>query len=115
MYLDSYFIWFKEGDLSVIFKEGGYSDDQIFNVDEAALFWKLPPTRTIKQRTKKIAGLKLPKSRSTVLFGGNASGKLKLKPLFIHTALNPRCMKGVKKEDLPVFWTISNHTTSSQL
>ena len=65
----------------------------------------MPPTRTIKLKTKKVAGLKLPKARSTVLLGGNASGKLKLKPLFIHTSKNPRAMKGMKKEKLPVFWT----------
>ena len=68
----------------------------------------MPPTRTIKQKSNKLPGLKLPKCRSTVLVGGNARGDLKLKPLWIHTSQNPRCFRTkVKKDmsDLPVFWT----------
>ena len=68
----------------------------------------MPPTRTVKKKTKKIAGLKLAKSRSTVLVGGNAQGDMKLKPLWIHTSQNPRCFKRKVKKDksnLPVFWT----------
>ena len=37
-------------------------------------------------------------------FAGNASGDLKLKPLFIHTAKKPRAMKNVNMENLPVYW-----------
>ena len=60
-------------------------------MDETGLFWKLAPTRTIMDKTKgQAGGLKLQKSRFSVLFGGNASGDLKLKPLFIHTSENPR-------------------------
>ena len=92
--------------LRKIIEEGGYTEDQIFNVDEAGIWWKMPPTRTIKTKTQgQAAGLKLPKSRSTVLFGGNASGDLKLKPLFIHTSENPRSMNKVNKLKLPVHWS----------
>ena len=68
----------------------------------------MPPTRTIKKKTRKMAGLKLAKSRSTVFVGGNATGDKKLKPLWIHTSQNPHCFRRkVKKDksDLPVFWT----------
>ena len=91
--------------LRKIIEDGGYTEDQIFNVDEAGIWWKMPPTRTIKTKTQgQAAGLKLPKSRSTVLFGGNASGDLKLKPLFIHTSENPRSMNKANKLKLPVHW-----------
>ena len=77
--------------LKNIIEQGGYSEHQIFNVDEAGVFWKMPPTRTIKKKTNiQASGIKLPKSRCTLLFGGNASGDKKLKPLFIHTSENPR-------------------------
>ena len=77
--------------LKKIIQDGGYSEHQIFNVDECGLWWKMPPTRTIKLKTRgQAAGIKLPKSRCTVLFGGNTSGDYKLKPLFIHTSENPR-------------------------
>ena len=71
--------------LKDIIEQGGYSEDQIFNVDESGLFWKMPPTRTIMSKTKGQApGMKLQKARCSILFGGNASGDLKLKPLLIH-------------------------------
>ena len=53
----------------------------------------MPPTRTIKKKTKKMAGLKLAKSRSTVFVGGNAQGDMKLKPFWIHKSENPRCFQ----------------------
>ena len=68
----------------------------------------MAPTRTIKLKTKKIGGLKLAKSRSTVLVGGNVKGDKKLKPLWIHTSQTPMSFRGkVKKDksDLPVYWT----------
>ena len=36
--------------LKKIIEEGGYPENQIFNVDEAGVFWKMPPTRTIKKK-----------------------------------------------------------------
>ena len=47
-------------------------------------------------KAKKFSGLKLAKYRITILVGGNASGELKLKPLFIHTSKTPkqRSIKG---------------------
>ena len=91
--------------LKKIIEEGGYTEDQIFHADETGVFWKAPPTRTIMQKTKGQAmGLKLSKSRCTLLCGGNASGDLKLKPLLIHTSENPRSMNKVNKLKLPVYW-----------
>ena len=63
--------------LKKIINDGGYIKQQIFNVDEAGIFWKMAPTKSIMIKTKKTPGLKLAKSRSTILVGGNASGDLK--------------------------------------
>ena len=58
--------------LKELIEKEGYLEDQIFNVDESGLWWKMPPTRTIKKKTgKQSAGLKLQKTRCTVLLGGN--------------------------------------------
>ena len=96
--------------LRKIIEEGGYTEDQIFNVDEAGLWWKMPPTKTYKEKTKaQAAGIKLQKSRCSVLFGGNASGDKKLKPLLIHTAETPHVfrMKNINKMKLPVYWAFN--------
>ena len=62
--------------LKEIIEQEGYLEDQIFNADETGLWWKLPPTRTIKKKSPQTAGLKLQKARSTILLGGNAIKKL---------------------------------------
>ena len=82
-------------------------------MDEAGLYWKMSPTRTISKKTKKISGLKLAKSRSTVLVGGNATGDLKLKPLWIHNSQTPRSFRRKVKKDksnLPVYWASNKKT-----
>ena len=76
--------------LKEIIEQDGYSEDQIFNVDESGIFWKMPPTRTIMRKTKaQAAGIKLQKARCSILLGGNASGDLKLKPLMINYSETP--------------------------
>ena len=51
-----------------------------------------------------MSGLKLSKRRSTILVGGNASGDMKLTPLWIHNSKRPRPFKNVDMNRLPVFW-----------
>ncbi|XP_053556204.1 tigger transposable element-derived protein 1-like [Bombina bombina] len=88
-----------------IIEDGGYSMDQIFNVDETGLFWKKMPARTfIARQEKSMPGYKPAKNRITLLLGGNASGTLKLKPLFIYRFQNPRALKNYVKTRLPVHW-----------
>lgn len=93
-------------ELSKIINEKGYKLEQIFNVDETALFWKKLPTKTfLASRESSVPGYKASKDRITILFGGNASGTHRLKPLVINKSLNPRCFgKNFKKSTLPVYW-----------
>lgn len=92
-------------ELKKIIQDGGYVDDQIFNADETGLFWKKMPKRTyISKSEKKAPGFKAAKDRLTLLFCGNKSGDLCTKPLLIYRSLNPRALKNVDKNKLPVFW-----------
>ncbi|XP_066970862.1 tigger transposable element-derived protein 1-like isoform X1 [Macrobrachium rosenbergii] len=87
-----------------IIKEGGYSAEQVFNVDETGLFWKRMPGLTDISKEEKSSGYKASKERLTLLLGSNASGDFKLKPLLVSLAENPRALKGVFKTQLPVIW-----------
>lgn len=91
-----------------IVAEGGYTAQQVFNVDETGLYWKRMPTKTVISRNeKKAPGHKASKDRVSLLFGGNAAGDCKLKPVLIHHSENPRALKGHAKASLPVIFRSS--------
>ena len=51
-----------------------------------------------------MPGYKAAKDRLTLLFGDNASGDMKLKPLLVYLSENPRALKNIAKGSLPVVW-----------
>lgn len=81
-----------------------YSPDDIYNVDETGLFYRLLPDRTYALKGETCHGGKNSKERISLLLGSNMTGTDKLKPLVIGRAAKPRCFKGVQVESLPVYY-----------
>lgn len=89
-----------------------FKDDDIYNVDETALFFKLLPSKSIAFKGELCTGGKLSKDRLTVLVGGNMSGSDKLKLLVIGKSKNPRCFKGIAT--LPVTYESNSKAWMTQ-
>ncbi|XP_060603896.1 tigger transposable element-derived protein 4-like, partial [Ruditapes philippinarum] len=77
-----------------------YEPKNVYNIDEAGVFYKMTPNKTLEVKGTKCFGGKQSKDRITVLIGANMDGSDKLKLLIIGKFKNPRCFKNVKS--LPV-------------
>ena len=84
----------------------GYTEDQVFNADETALYWRIMPDTTLALKDDATAnkGYKQIKDRMTLLLATNWSGSCKLKPLVIGKSQNPRCFHHINMEKLPVIY-----------
>ena len=81
-----------------------YSLDDIFNMDETGLFWKMSPDSTLA--SENLHGMKLEKARITAAFCCNSTGSIKLPPWFIGQAKSPRCFgsNGINIQNFPMVW-----------
>ena len=83
-----------------------YDKKDIYNCDETALFWLMEPNRTLSHGP--VQGRKKRKDRVSLLLTANATGDDKLPILFIHKYENPRPLRGINKDTLPVwyYWNV---------
>ena len=65
-----------------------HDSDDVFNMDETGIFYKLEPNRTLA--TMRLSGKKKQKDRITVALTANATGTICLPPLIINQYLKPR-------------------------
>lgn len=78
----------------------------IFNVDEAGLFYQCTPDKSLAFKNEKCTGGKYSKQRITLLIGANMDGSEKLPLFMIGKSANPRCFKNIKNK--PVKYTSNN-------
>lgn len=80
-----------------------YDAADVYNLDEAALFYKMLPIKTFAVKEADIKGQKQNKARITVLFDANMCGEHKLQLLVVGKTEKPCCFKNARlppKEDL---------------
>lgn len=93
----------------------GLEDEQIYNADEAALYWKLLPNTTQDFKSSSMnCGFKKQKDRLTLLFAANKSGNHKLKLFLVGKSKNPRVLKNVNRDNLPVVYESSKNAWMTQ-
>ncbi|XP_028967284.1 LOW QUALITY PROTEIN: tigger transposable element-derived protein 6-like [Galendromus occidentalis] len=73
-----------------------YSPDDVFNADEAGLFYQLLPERMLAMIGDACKGGKKSKLRLTTLFCCNASGTEKRRILIVGKSAKPRCLRDVR-------------------
>ncbi|VDO38331.1 unnamed protein product [Heligmosomoides polygyrus] len=70
-----------------------FSEENVFNVYETGLFWRLLPSKTMAFKGDRCTSGKRSKERITVLVGSNMSGTEKMPLLVIGKSRSPRCFK----------------------
>lgn len=85
----------------------------IFNVDEAGLFYQCVPNKTLSFKNEKCSGGKNSKQRVTLLFGANMDGSEKLPLLMIGRYANPRCFKNVQTKPIEYLANSKSWMTSN--
>ncbi|GBN40626.1 Tigger transposable element-derived protein 6 [Araneus ventricosus] len=81
----------------------GYDDEDIFEIDETALFFRALPNKSMIQKSKEARGEKIPKEGLTISFCVSAARE-KEKPLVIWRCQKRRCFKGKDLNRLAVSW-----------
>ena len=80
------------------------SEEDIYIMDETALFWKLSPESVLKNGSP--ATVKSEKAMISIGLACNITGTHKLEPWFIGKAQTPRCFSrsAVQVDNLPIVW-----------
>ena len=77
-----------------------YNPNHVYNMDEAAIFYKILPNFTYSLPTERnCRGKKQPKDRITIILCCNMTGTHKLLPAIVGSSVNPTCFK---KQHVPV-------------
>ena len=86
-----------------------YKPEDVYNVDETGLFYKMTPDKSLTFKGDKCTGGKKAKECPTVLVGASMAGE-KLPLLIIGKSKSPRCFRGVKS--LPLEYTANSDSNS---
>lgn len=78
--------------------------EQVYNVDETGLNYKMLPKSTLASKNEPVLGTKLAKDRLTIATCSNASGSHKLPLFVIGKSKKPRAFKNLNMATLPVYY-----------
>ena len=84
-----------------------YAPEDVYNMDETGLYFKVHPNKTLAQG--KVKGRKLQNERVTLALVVNSTGTDKLKLLMIYTSKQPQCFG--RRQPHEYVWWQSNKIT----
>lgn len=92
-------------EFSLFAMEKGLTAEQVYNIDETGLNFKMLPERTLASRKEgSVSGYKKAKERITVAACSNAAGTHKLPLFVIGKSAKPRAFKNINVSSLPVYY-----------
>ncbi|KAM8966353.1 tigger transposable element-derived protein 5 [Pelodytes ibericus] len=90
--------------------DGGYVDEQIYNANITALYWKLLPDQIHEIfLAKQPNGYKKVKDRVTILLAANLTGSHKLKPLVVGKLQDPPSLRHHNQDKFPASYRFSRN------
>lgn len=90
---------------SQLLEDNEISDNNLYNMDEINLFWKMLPKETLmSENERRVLEEKIKKDKITLALCANASGSHKLPLFLINNCENPRALKYCKN-NLPVIYS----------
>lgn len=93
---------------------GDYNEKDIYNLEETGLFWRMPPFPTPSLSSNQ-PGVKLDKSRISLIFCVNASGVDRLPVWVIGKICMPRALRNINMETMGIRWRSSITAWADQM
>lgn len=87
-----------------IVEENELTPDQVYNIDETGLNYRMLPKKTLAATNESVQGTKLAKERLTIATCSNANGTHKLPLFVIGKSQKPRAFKNINLSSLPVYY-----------
>jgi len=92
---------------------GHYNEDDIYNVDETGLFWRMPPSQSLSSGNR--PGIKRDKTRISIVCCVNASGTDRLPIWVIGKARTPRALRNINIPAIGAEWRWNQKAWMSQI
>ena len=81
---------------------GEYQEEDIYNMDETGLFWKMIPSRSLSSQSQ--PGLKKDKPRISIALATNATGTDRIPLWFVGQARTPRALRNISVSTMGGQW-----------
>lgn len=92
---------------------GQYKEEDIYNMDESGLFWRMPPSQSLSSFNR--PGVKRDKARVSIICCVNSSGTDRLPIWVIGNAATPRALRNINISAIGAVWRSNKKAWMDQI
>jgi hypothetical protein len=92
---------------------GQYNEDDIYNMDESGLYWRMPPSQSLSSINR--AGVRKDKTRISMICCVNASGTDRLPIWVIGNTCKPRALRNINVSAIGIRWQWNKNAWTNQI